>query len=258
MGSEDRSIKPWTGRPNVFNRGLPRQIRSLNFCHETLDVRIAMTLKQLDLAWDAPLPKGIVTDVRNSVYRQLAKGRFCMVANSVPFLHDKDRVYIVHEIVRHFGWGSDVAIEDLHIGFPELKEFGMINSLSQIKSSRGAVAPEPKPAAKKRRVTSEPSSRKNIIVQPYRTKTLDLMGNAMDLADESCVLYPLYLATDSIWKKPLVFPHDKEFKKPKRDMWFECKFDTTSSSASFNAHVREQMTRLGESDQIDDEDPCSD
>ena len=154
--------------------------------------------------------------------------------------------------------GSDVAIEDLHIGFPELMQFGMINSLSQIKSSRGAVAPEPKPA-KKRRVTRELERvRKNSIVQPYRTKTLDLMGNAMDLADESCVLYPLYLATDSIWKKPLVFPHDKEFKKPKRDMWFECKFDTTSSSASFNAHVREQMTRLGESEQIDDEDPCSD
>ena len=66
--------------------------------------------------------------------------------------------------------------------------------------------------------------------QPYRTKAQDLMGNSMDIADCACILYPLWLLTDRLFSKPLVFPSSKVGQtKPPRHV--ECSFngETTSS-----------------------------
>ena len=249
LGIQDRSIKPYTSRPEVHLRGLPRQIAEPNFQNETLDVRVAEVLTSCGLAMDTPrhLWPTIVTDIRASVFRQLSLGRFTMVGNSVPFLHDLDRVHVVWEIVRHFGHGSDVRIEDLHIGFPELEPFGVVNSVAATKKrqppkavvppGQGAeVAPGPK-----RRKARQPKQRANSAVQPFRTKCNDLMSNSMDLADFSVLAYPVFLASNRIWEHALRFPEPKERLTPRNAICFDCEYSPNMLPHDFKARVEATM-----------------
>ena len=251
LGIPDRSEKPYTSRANVFLRGLPRQVRDPNFLHETLDCRIAEVLTRKNLPLDGPIPEDLVTDCRQSVFRQLADGRFVMMGNSLPFNHELDRVYVAHEVCRHFGWGADIKIEDLHIGHPHLVQFGMVDSLSKMNSAAGKK-PEAKPASERkskrlRRGDAAPQHRAHQGVQPYRTKTNDIMGNSMDLADAATILYPVWLANDRLFKEPrLIFPPDKEWRRPRNCIHFECVFDDELSAEDLSnlisSHIRTEDT----------------
>ena len=215
-----------------------------------LDIRVGEHLCAHGLPLDSRLPEHFGTDVHQSLYHNMKDGYVSLVGNSRIYLHDKDRTLTAEEYCYNQGWGDDIVIDQIHRPVPQLKAL-RAEALATSKAKKAAetgnapavVLDETDPAPKKkRRASSKPaaaasargrSSGPNASSSkaggtggrgqhPWMSKTIDIMGNAVNLPDAGIVLLPPLLAASKesgLWERPV--PDNVEFLAPENTIAFK-------------------------------------
>lgn len=197
--------QPWTGRAGIFLRGLKPQTRTNgdNFLYQLLNIRWRTVCRQLSIPTDIErVPADIYADIRQDIYHQLKLGRLTCLAGTRAYLYDKDRSLVAEEYVAQQGWGINTSIRGVHRRRPELElktpeqieiaRKGRKKRVSQDSESDQEAQAQPK----KKRQTGKskdgvheqamPDHKRS--AYPYTNLTIDLVGNAMNLADVTCLL----------------------------------------------------------------------
>ena len=175
---------PWTMRTGVSLRGCTRQVSEHSFLSELVNIRWmrfcvanGITASQM---MSVPAPKSCWTDLRQNINRQLADGSATMLRASLFYAHYLDRVACAEEMMLHQGWDVDVKLGSIDMTVPNWPA-----ELRQCKTKKD-VQP------KRQRLEDAVKSSKSL-----GSTIRDLAGDAMCIADLSCILYAISLASPS-------------------------------------------------------------
>ena len=167
-----RSERPFTTRSDIRMRGLPEQTVQPNFLHEVLDLRVLNIQKKRGAPWDAPIPKHLLVDARQSANFQNALGSVSLLARSRVFTYHYDRCLVGGEHMQLQGW----SLADT-------------NAQCVVHPARQEIQAQVAGTAPKKRKGKTPE---------VGIKLVEMAGNAQSLADLSLFTIPTIYVLNNI------------------------------------------------------------
>ncbi len=177
LGLEDRSLRPWTGKPELKKRGISVQLSWPNFVDELLDLRLMRDNVRRQKPLEANPDNSLLVDVGQECNYQLAGGSVSLLTQSKIYVYKKDRCAISDEHLYWQGWGHDTNVACLMDNVIGVKRDAL----------QGA-------AVKKRRGRAP----------AYHTKLKIAAGNGLCLGDFCSLTIPLiYIMNAGFFKRDL-------------------------------------------------------
>ena len=92
FGLDVNKDKPFTSRPGILLRGLPRQVSFPNFQDNLLNLRWIEYVTKHSLPMDAAIPEHFFTDMLASIRRNISDGEFSIFPESRIYWSGGDRI----------------------------------------------------------------------------------------------------------------------------------------------------------------------